>query len=185
EEAGKAGLPVSLGLNLKYYPMVHTQYVWGQLAAKLIRIGNAYHPEKTGEGEYELEGDEARWGPAADLVMTMAPDVGTSTNINPAMDDKIYGPDQHDHEEQLGIRDRRRPQLAPHDEPWSRHIRFEIAEANCMSAVGAFGKMRDHVGLPFFPIMTVYDFFIKRALDQLYYNLYWGSSFVVIGTPSG
>lgn len=185
EEAGKAGLPDSLGLNLKYYPMVHTQYVWGQLAAKLIRIGNAYHPEKTGEGEYELEGDEARWGPAADLVMTMAPDVGTSTNINPAMDDKIYGPDQHDHEEQLGIRDRRRPQLAPHDEPWSRHIRFEIAEANCMSAVGAFGKMRDHVGLPFFPIMTVYDFFIKRAFDQLYYNLYWGSSFVVIGTPSG
>jgi pyruvate dehydrogenase E1 component len=33
--------------------------------------------------------------------------------------------------------------------------------------------------------MTVYDFFIKRALDQLYYNLYWGSEFVIIGTPSG
>jgi pyruvate dehydrogenase E1 component len=31
----------------------------------------------------------------------------------------------------------------------------------------------------------VYDFFIKRALDQLYYNLYWGSEFVIIGTPSG
>ena len=39
--------------------------------------------------------------------------------------------------------------------------------------------------LPFFPLMTVYDFFIKRALDQLYYNLYWGSSFVLVGTPSG
>jgi pyruvate dehydrogenase E1 component len=35
------------------------------------------------------------------------------------------------------------------------------------------------------PIMTIYDFFIKRAFDQLYYNLYWGSSFIVIGTPSG
>ena len=33
--------------------------------------------------------------------------------------------------------------------------------------------------------MTVYDFFIKRALDQLYYNLYWGAEFVIIGTPSG
>ena len=32
-----------------------------------------------------------------------------------------------------------------------------------------------YAGIPFFPIMTVYDFFIKRALDQLYYNLYWGS----------
>ena len=188
EEAGKAGFPETFDLSLKYLPLVHTQYVWGQLAAKIIRIGNQYHPERTGtqgEDHKALVGDEARWGPAADLVMTMAPDVGTSTNINPAMDDKIYGPDTEDHEERLGVRDRRRPQLAPHDEPWSRHIRFEIAEANCMSAVGAFGKMRDHVGLPFFPIMTVYDFFIKRAFDQLYYNLYWASSFVVVGTPSG
>jgi pyruvate dehydrogenase E1 component len=35
------------------------------------------------------------------------------------------------------------------------------------------------------PMMTVYDFFIKRALDQLYYNVYWRSSFLLIGTPSG
>ena len=27
-------------------------------------------------------------------------------------------------------------------------------------------------------------YFIKRALDQLYYNLYWGSEFVIVGTPS-
>lgn len=54
-----------------------------------------------------------------------------------------------------------------------------------MSAVGAFGKMGHYAGVPFFPIMTVYDFFIKRALDQLYYNLYWGSEFVILGTPSG
>ena len=54
-----------------------------------------------------------------------------------------------------------------------------------MSAVAAFGKMAHYTGLPFFPIMTVYDFFIKRALDQLYYNLYWGAEFVIMGTPSG
>ena len=54
-----------------------------------------------------------------------------------------------------------------------------------MSAVAAFGKMAHYTGLPFFPIMTVYDFFIKRALDQLYYNLYWGAEFVIVGTPSG
>jgi pyruvate dehydrogenase E1 component len=33
--------------------------------------------------------------------------------------------------------------------------------------------------------MTIYDFFIKRAYDQLYYNLYWQSGFIVVGTPSG
>src|SRR4029079_2484391 len=49
----------------------------------------------------------------------------------------------------------------------------------------AFGRLGHYTGLPFFPIMTVYDFFIKRALDQLYYNLYWGAEFVVVGTPSG
>jgi pyruvate dehydrogenase E1 component len=35
------------------------------------------------------------------------------------------------------------------------------------------------------PLMTVYDFFIKRAHDQYFYNLYWKSSFFCIGTPSG
>jgi pyruvate dehydrogenase E1 component len=69
--------------------------------------------------------------------------------------------------------------------PWTRHIRFEIAEANCMSAAGSFGRMAHYTGYPCFPIMTVYDFFIKRALDQLFYNLYWGAEFVIIGTPSG
>ena len=33
--------------------------------------------------------------------------------------------------------------------------------------------------------MTVYDFFIKRALDQYFYSLYWKSSFILGGTPSG
>ena len=28
-------------------------------------------------------------------------------------------------------------------------------------------------------------FFIKRALDQYFYNLYWKSSFILVGTPSG
>lgn len=179
------GLPQDLGVDLKLTPLVHTQYIWGQLAGKLIRIGNRHEAHrKAGTGK-EVSHEEERWGPAADLVLTMAPDVGTSTNINPAMDDKIYGPDQPDYESELGLRDRRRPALVPHEEAWTRHIRFEIAEANCMSAAGAFGKMRDHVGLPFLPIMTIYDFFIKRAYDQLYYNLYWKSGFIVVGTPAG
>jgi pyruvate dehydrogenase E1 component len=106
------------------------------------------------------------------------------------MDQKVYGTHSEDEdevddvEERLGVH-KKRPILLPTTEPWTRHIRFEIAEANCMSAVAAFGMMGHHAGIPFFPIMTVYDFFIKRAMDQLYYNLYWGSEFVVIGTPSG
>ena len=101
------------------------------------------------------------------------------------MDQRTYGPDLGEEVDQDVQAKLRHPQLVTNEEVWTRHIRFEIAEANCMSAVAAFGKMAHYTGLPFFPIMTVYDFFIKRALDQLYYNLYWGAEFVVMGTPSG
>ncbi|MBM3962376.1 MAG: pyruvate dehydrogenase, partial [Planctomycetes bacterium] len=185
----QGGMPASLDINLKLAPTTHTQWMWGQLAAKLVRIGvydELAKAGKEGKAGKAPTADESKWSPLADLMMTMAPDVGTSTNINPAMDEKIFGP-KHDQnwESKLDLHERLRPELAPTDEAWTRHIRFEIAEANCMSAVGSFGKM-DHVaGIPFLPMMTVYDFFIKRALDQLYYDLYWGSSFVLVGTPSG
>ncbi|MCB9876245.1 MAG: pyruvate dehydrogenase [Planctomycetes bacterium] len=187
EEVG--GLPASLDINLKLAPTTHTQWMWGQLAAKLVRIGVFDELQRAGKEHKAgkaLTQDEAKWNPLADLMMTMAPDVGTSTNINPAMDEKIFGP-KHDEnwESKLDLHERLRPELAPTDEAWTRHIRFEIAEANCMTAVGSFGKMDHAAGIPFLPMMTVYDFFIKRALDQLYYNLYWGSSFVLVGTPSG
>lgn len=183
------GIPDALDINLKLAPITHTQWMWGQLAAKLVRIGVFDELSKAGKEHKagkQLTEQEARWNTVADLMMTMAPDVGTSTNINPAMDEKIFGPKHEDNwESKLDLHERLRPELSPTDEAWTRHIRFEIAEANCMTAVGSFGKMRHCAGIPFLPMMTVYDFFIKRALDQLYYNLYWGSSFILVGTPSG
>ncbi len=181
------GIAESLNINLKLVPMAHTQWMWGQIAAKLVRIG--VHDELSQAGKAagkDLIESETRWGPVADLILTMAPDVGTSTNINPAMDEKVFGPDSETNwEKKLDLKQRLRPELAPTDEAWTRHIRFEIAEANCMSAAGSFGKVGDFLGIPYLPMMTVYDFFIKRALDQLYYNLYWESGFILMGTPSG
>ena len=181
------GLPESLDVNLKLAPVAHTQWMWGQLAAKLVRIGVYDELKRAGKATgRDLAADEKRWDAVADYVLTMAPDVGTSTNINPAMDEKVFGPEHEPNwEKELEIRERLRPELSPTDEAWTRHIRFEIAEANCMCAAGAFGKLGDFAGIPFLPMMTVYDFFIKRALDQLYYDLYWGSGFVLVGTPSG
>lgn len=179
EESGP--LPDTLGVDLKFVPEAHTQYVFGQAVSKLIRIGTSQHVEGT-----KLKDSEKPFVAAADMVLTMAPDVGTSTSMNPAMDDKTYGPPlAEDFETEFQARDRRRPSLAPKLEVTTRHIRFEITEANCMTAAGAFGKLGDSLGLPYLPVMTIYDFFIKRAFDQLYYNLYWGSRFVVVGTPSG
>ncbi|MCH2111530.1 MAG: pyruvate dehydrogenase, partial [Planctomycetes bacterium] len=180
-------LPTDFGIDLKLVPLAHTQWVWGQVAGKLIRVGTHDELEAAGqEAGRELTDFETQWAKVADLMVTMSPDVGTSTNINPAMDAKIYGPSCGINlEAELDLNERGRPELFQHQDPWTRHIRFEIAEANCMSAAGSFGKMGKFSGVPLLPMMTVYDFFIKRALDQLYYNVYWRSSFILIGTPSG
>ena len=172
----QGGFPTEFGINLKLSPWANTQWMWGQLAAKLIRIANAS----------SHNGDEAKWLIASKHIATMAPDVGTSTNLNPSMDGKIYAPQaENDFEAMYNVKDSRRPNLIPLEKEDHRHLRFEIEEGNAMSCCGAFGKMLDHVGIPFLPLMTVYDFFIKRALDQYFYNLYWKSGFILVGTPSG
>ena len=187
----EGGVPSSLDIDTRLFPKAHTQWMWGQLATKLVRIGTSAEMRRTeGEGVPDLTDKEKQWEAPADFLLTMSPDVGTSTQLNPVMNERIYGStddsatEAHEVEVVTG-QTKRRPSLLPTAEPWTRHIRFEIAEANAMSAVGAFGMMGHYAGIPFFPIMTVYDFFIKRALDQLYYNLYWGSEFVILGTPSG
>ncbi len=180
EEDG--GIPDSLEINLKMASYPHTQWMLGQCAAKLTRIANT----KDGKDDKPLTDDEKKWRTAGELLTTMAPDVGTSTNLNPAMDGKIFGAHvEEDLETEYGVRDTKLPDLIPDEKNSDRFVRFEITEANTMSCMGSYGRMRDVTGVPILPLMTVYDFFLKRALDQLFYNLYWKSSFILVGTPSG
>ena len=180
------GIPETLDVDLSLFPRVHTQQMWGQLAAKLIRIGTHGEGGKPIGGasgaEKELSEFEQRWEPAADMLLTISPDVGTSTQIAPTMNSRIYGPAD---ERASADFEARHPELGQNTNPWTRHVRIEIAEANAMSCMGSFGKMGALTGVPLMPVMTVYDFFLKRALDQLYYDLYWGAEFVLMGTPSG
>lgn len=180
-------IPTSLDINTKMTSYPHTQWMLGQLTAKLTRIANTPLDEKKlSEKQKALIPTEKPFKLPGELFISMAPDVGTSTNLNPAMDGKIFGaPVVTDKETELGVKDNKLPDLVPGEEESDRFLRFEIAEGNVMSCVGAFGKMRDIVGVPIIPLMTVYDFFIKRALDQYFYNLYWKSSFICVGTPSG
>ncbi|QDK39601.1 pyruvate dehydrogenase [Bdellovibrio sp. NC01] len=180
-------IPQSLDINTKMTSYPHTQWMLGQLTAKLTRIANTPLDEKKlADKQKPLTDLEKPFKLPGELFISMAPDVGTSTNLNPAMDGKIFGaPVVTDHETDLGVKDHKLPDLVPGEDVSDRFLRFEIAEGNVMSCVGAFGKMRDIVGVPIIPLMTVYDFFIKRALDQYFYNLYWKSSFICVGTPSG
>lgn len=181
------GLPDAIGINLKMLPIVHTQWMLGQIAAKMTRIANTpADPTKLKDKQKPLTEEEMRWKSASEALITMAPDVGTSTNLNPTMDGKIFAPEVvEDYESVYKVKDSKSPDVVPGEEESHRHLRFEIAEGNAMSCAGSFGKMRDITGVPIMPLMTVYDFFIKRALDQLFYNLYWGASFILVGTPAG
>jgi pyruvate dehydrogenase E1 component len=181
-------LPPSLEISTKMASYPHTQWMLGQLTAKLTRIANTPENEKElTQGQKALIPTELPWKTPGELMVSMAPDVGTSTNLNPAMDGKIFGANipPQDFEQEFGVKDVKTPDLVPGEEVSDRFIRFEIAEANVMSCVGSFGRMRDTLGIPIMPLMTVYDFFVKRALDQYFYNLYWKSSFILVGTPSG
>jgi pyruvate dehydrogenase E1 component len=181
------GVPESLDINLKMASYPHTQWMLGQLTAKLVRVANTnWDDKKIDQGQKALSAFEKSWKTPGELFITMAPDVGTSTNLNPAMDGKIFGaPVVTDIEEEYGVKDTKLPDLVPGEEVSDRFLRFEIAEGNVMSCVGSFGRLRDTLGIPVIPLMTVYDFFVKRALDQYFYNLYWKSSFICVGTPSG
>lgn len=178
--------PKEVGVNLKLVPLVHTQWMLGQISAKLGRIADTPMDDKQVEAPRKpLTDSEKKLKTFADLFITMAPDVATSTNLNASIDGRVFGPDSEDFEAEYGVKDTKSPDIVPHENAHSRHIRFDIAEGNAMTCVGSYGKVGDYLGVPFLPLMTVYDFFIKRALDQLFYNLYWGSSFILVGTPSG
>ncbi len=180
-------IPNTLDINYKMASYPHTQWMLGQLTAKLTRIANTPLDEsQLEEKQKALSADEKPWKSPSELVVTMAPDVGTSTNLNPAMDGKIFGANEtEDYESEFEVKDTKLPDLIPGTEKSDRFIRFEIAESNTMSCMGSYGKLREFLGIPLLPLMTVYDFFIKRAHDQYFYNLYWNSSFILVGTPSG
>jgi len=180
-------MPSSLDINLKMASYPHTQWMLGQLTAKLVRIANtSLNPGKNDKNAKPLTDTEKGFKLAGEMIVSMAPDVGTSTNLNPAMDGKIFGaPVVSDIETEFGVKDRKLPDLVPGEEANDRFLRFEIVEGNVMSCMGSYGRMRDTLGVPLLPLMTVYDFFVKRAHDQFFYDLYWKSSFILVGTPSG
>ena len=170
--------PKSFSVNFQQMSYPHTQWFLGQITAKLARISNT--------SEDSLVDKEKVFKSPAQLVFTMSPDVGTSTNLGSAMNNKVFGPVLISDKETLSdLEDPKSPNLSGEQQKENRFIRFEIAEANSISCMAAFGKMRDTLGVPVLPVVTMYDFFLKRALDQLFYAFYWNSSFILCGTPSG
>ncbi|MDE0119894.1 MAG: pyruvate dehydrogenase [Bdellovibrionales bacterium] len=173
-----SSFPQSLSLDFQKMSYPHTQWFLGQITARLSRVAN--------EQNNALKEHEKNLKAPAQLIYSLSPDVGTSTNLGFSMNDKVFGPYWLKQEDlKKDLEDKKSPNLVSNQNLQNRFIRFEISEANSISCMAAFGKMKDLLGVPVLPLMTVYDFFIKRALDQYFYALYWNSSFILCGTPSG
>ena len=66
-----------------------------------------------------------------------------------------------------------------------QHIELGIAENNLLLLMAAAGLSAELFGHRLFPVGTLYDPFVARALDSLIYGAYMRSRFMLVGTPSG
>lgn len=151
-----ADIPVSLGVAPS--AVASTQETFGRA---LLRLA-----------------DLPRIGPR---VVTTSADVSTSTNLAGWIN-RVGGwalePDPD-------FEGERATTLRWNWSPRGRHIEFGISETNVFLALSMLGLSHEHNGQLLFPIGTVYDPFVLRALDAILYGAYSGSRFIFAATPSG
>jgi pyruvate dehydrogenase E1 component len=127
--------------------------------------------------------DLEREAPAvAQRVVTVSPDVGTSTNlggwINKAgiwsIGDRI---DWFADDTDTLVRWR--------ESDHGQHVELGIAEVNLVGLLGELGATWSRDGQPLLPVGTIYDPFVARALEPWSFGIYAGGQSILVGTPSG
>lgn len=119
---------------------------------------------------------------AAERMVTVSPDVATSTNLGGWINKVgVWEPSEaSDLFSSLG------PRLIEwRRSPRGQHIELGISETNLLMLLGQFGISADLTGEALLPIGTLYDPFVARALEALIYGIYQGGTFILAGTPSG
>jgi pyruvate dehydrogenase E1 component len=158
ERAPALRIAVPETLSTKDPPPTSTQAAFGHILLDLSRV--------EGVGE---------------RLVTVAPDVSVSTNLGGFINKTgIWGYDEepiYDAMEDSPLKWRVGPR--------GQHIEMGIAEMNLVLLLGQLGLSWDFQRERIFPIGTVYDPFVMRALEGIVYSTYSGSRFVIAGTPSG
>ena len=152
-----ARIAVPAVLSAKDPPTTSTQAAFGHMLLDLSRV--------EGVGE---------------RLVTVAPDVSVSTNLGGFINKTgIWGYEEpvYDAMEDSPLKWRVGPR--------GQHIEMGIAEMNLVLLLGQLGLSWDFQRERLFPIGTVYDPFVMRALEGIVYSTYSGSRFVIAGTPSG
>ncbi len=115
-------------------------------------------------------------------IVTVSPDVASSTNlggwINKHKVWQLGELEELPEDQTAGIL-----QWTP--SPQGQHIELGISENNLFLMLGQLGLSQELFGELLLPIGTLYDPFVRRGLDALFYSIYSGAKFIVVGTPSG
>jgi pyruvate dehydrogenase E1 component len=119
---------------------------------------------------------------AARRVVTLCPDVSSSTNLAGWVN-------------KVGVwaaRDRvdwfaDDPETILHwrERPSGQHLELGIAETNLVGLLGELGATWSRWGEPLLPIGVLYDPFVGRALEPWSFGIYAGGQAILVGTPSG
>jgi pyruvate dehydrogenase E1 component len=116
-----------------------------------------------------------------------APDVGQTTHLGPVIRQTgVYSPVRRP-DYFAWLTARRQSSFAWRPEPHGQFHSLGIAEGNAMLWAYAFGRPKRpaEAKVPLLPVVTVYDKFFERAVNQLDYACYSGARFVAVGVPSG
>ena len=119
---------------------------------------------------------------AARRVVTLCPDVSSSTNLGGWVN-------------KVGVWSARErvdwfaddPETILHwrERPEGQHLELGIAEVNLVGLLGELGATWSRWGEPLLPIGVLYDPFVERALEPWSFGIYAGGQSILVGTPSG
>ncbi|HEY6888924.1 MAG TPA: pyruvate dehydrogenase, partial [Solirubrobacter sp.] len=118
----------------------------------------------------------------ADRVVTVSPDVGTSTNLGGWINKAGIW---HPGERIDWFADDTDTLVRWRESDHGRHIELGIAEVNLVGALGELGATWSRDGQPLLPVGTIYDPFVSRALEPWSFGIYAGGQSILVGTPSG
>ena len=122
-------------------------------------------------------------GDLADRIVTTSPDVTVSTNLGGWVNQRGL----FSHRERPDVF---REEKVASAQKWVRsrdgqHIELGIAENNLFLLLAALGLSHSLYGARLLPVGTLYDPFINRGLDSLFYACYQDARFMAVATPSG
>jgi pyruvate dehydrogenase E1 component len=127
--------------------------------------------------------DLARGVPdAAALVVTVSPDVASSTNLGGWIN-RVGA--WHIGERVDWFADDPEVLVRWRESTHGQHIELGIAEGNLVGLLAELGSTWARDGQPLLPVGTLYDPFVARALEPWAFGMYAGGQSILVGTPSG